>query len=198
MRRLWVLLSCAWIGAVALAGCDTKPAFNALDITGIVGYGSDFRLTDHTGKARSMADFRGKVVVLFFGYTQCPDVCPTTLSDMRRVMGLLNDDATRVQVLFVTVDPARDSSELLSRYVPAFHPTFLGLSGDRDATAKVTRDFKIIAKIEEGRTPESYTVSHTAASLVFDPAGRLRLFINYGTDPEKIAADIKLLLKGTS
>lgn len=196
MKNLRSVLALVFACSLLLAGCESKPVFNALDITGIAGYGNDFRLTDHAGKARTMADFRGKVVVMFFGYTQCPDVCPTTLSDMRKVMELLKGDAARVQVLFVTVDPARDSQDLLARYVPAFHPSFVGLFGDREATGKVTSDFKIIARKEEGKTPESYTVSHTAASLVFDPAGRLRLFVNYGADPEKIAADIKLLLKG--
>jgi protein SCO1/2 len=189
---------CCAAACILLAGCNGKPVFNALDVTGIAGYGNDFRLTDHTGKARTMADFRGKVVVLFFGYTQCPDVCPTTLSDMRKVMEILKQDAGRVQVLFVTVDPARDTQDLLSKYVPAFHPDFLGLFGDQEATAKVTRDFKIVAQIEKGKTADSYTVAHTAASLVFDTAGRLRLFITYGAEPEKIAADIKLLLKGAS
>lgn len=191
-------LACAAAASVLLlTACEKKPEFNALDITGIAGYGSDFRLTDHTGKARTMADFRGKIVVMFFGYTQCPDVCPTTLSDLRKVMELLRQDGERVQVLFVTVDPARDTQELLSKYVPAFHPTFLGMFGDREATEKVTRDFKIFARIEPGKTADSYSVSHTAASLVFDRAGALRLFVNYGAEPEKVAADIKLLLKGT-
>lgn len=198
MRLLRFAIGCAVTCVLLLTGCERKPEFNALDITGIAGYGSDFRLTDHTGKARTMADFRGKVVVMFFGYTQCPDVCPTTLSDLRKVMELLRQDSERVQVLFVTVDPARDTQELLSKYVPAFHPAFLGLFGDREATTKVSRDFKIFAQIEQGKTADSYTVSHTAASLVFDQTGALRLFVNYGADPEKIAADIKLLLKGTS
>lgn len=191
-------LLAAILTAILLIACESKPVFNSLDITGIQGYGNDFRLTDHTGKARSMADFRGKSVVMFFGFTHCPDVCPTTLSDMRKVMQLLGADADRLQVLFVTVDPKRDTQELLAKYVPSFNPTFLGLYGDQAATNKVAGDFKIVHQIQEGKTPESYTVAHTAASLVFDPQGRLRLFITYGMEPEKIAADIKLLLKGTS
>ena len=177
-----------------LAGCENKPVFNSLDITGIQGFGNDFRLTDHTGKPRTMADFRGKVVVIFFGYTHCPDVCPTTLSEMRQVMQMLGKDADRLQVLFVTLDPARDTPALLSKYVPSFNPTFLGLSGDKGATEKVAADFKIIYRVAAGKTPESYTVDHTAASLVFDPQGRLRLFINYGLGADKIAPDIKRLL----
>lgn len=191
-------LLAAILAAVLLIACENKPVFNSLDITGIQGYGNDFRLTDHTGKARSMADFHGKSVVMFFGFTHCPDVCPTALSDMRKVMQLLGADAERLQVLFITVDPKRDTPELLAKYVPSFNPTFLGLYGDQAATNKVAGDFKIVHQIQEGKTPESYTVAHTAASLVFDPQGRLRLFVAYGMEPEKIAADIKLLLKGTS
>jgi protein SCO1/2 len=177
-----------------LWGCESKPVFNSLDVTGIDGYGTDFRLTDHTGRTRTMADFRGKVVVMFFGYTQCPDVCPTTLSEMRQVMQTLGKDSERLQVLFVTVDPARDTPELLSKYVPAFNPTFLGLYGDTAATEKVAKDFKIMYRRAEGKTTESYTVDHSAASLVFDPQGRLRLFVSYGLGADKIAPDIRKLL----
>ena len=187
----------ALVAALLLAACESKPVFNALDITGIQGYGNDFRLIDHTGTPRTLADFRGKAVVMFFGFTHCPDICPTTLSDMRQVMQKLGKDAERMQVLFVTVDPKRDTQELLARYVPSFNPAFLGLYGDEAATNKVAKDFKIIHQIQEGKTPESYTVAHTAASLVFDPQGRLRLFINYGMEVDKVTADIKLLLKGT-
>ena len=178
-----------------LCGCESKPVFNALDITGIQGYGSDFRLSDHNGKSRTMADFRGKVVVMFFGYTHCPDVCPTTLAEMKQVMQILGNDAQRLQVLFVTVDPARDTPELLSRYVPSFHPSFLGLYGDTAATEKVAKEFKIAYRIAAGKTADGYTVDHSAASLVFDTQGNLRLFINYGLAADKIAPDIKKLLQ---
>ena len=188
----------AVVVALMLVACENKPAFNALDLTGIQGYGTDFRLIDHTGKPRTLADFRGKVVVMFFGYTQCPEVCPTTLSDMRQVMQKLGPDAERLQVLFVTVDPKRDSRDLLAKYVPAFNPAFLGLYGDEAATDKVAKDFKIVHQIQEGKTADSYTVAHTAASVVFDPKGRLRLFISYGMEVDKITADVKLLLKGAS
>ena len=189
-----IALATIFAFCMALGGCENKPVFNALDITGIQGYGNDFRLTDHNGRQRTMADFRGKVVVIFFGYTQCPDVCPTTLSEMRQVMQMLGKDAQRLQVLFVTVDPARDTQQLLSIYVPSFNPTFLGLYGNSAATEKVAKDFKIIYRQSPGKTAESYTVDHTAASLVFDPAGQLRLFINYGLGADKIAPDIKKLL----
>jgi protein SCO1 len=179
----------------ALAACTNKPApFNAVDITGIQGYGTDIRLTDHSGKPRSLADFRGKAVAVFFGFTHCPDVCPTTLADLRTVMTQLGPDAERLQVLFVSVDPKRDSPEVLSKYVPSFHPSFLGLTGSPDAVTKVASDFKIFVREQPGKTPETYTVDHTAGMLVFDPAGRLRLFVNYGMAPEKMTTDFKRLI----
>ena len=178
-----------------IVGCEpSRPPFNAVDITGVQGYGADFRLVDHTGKSRTMADFRGKVVAIFFGYTHCPDVCPTTLSDMKRVMEILGPDADRLQVLFVTVDPARDTPALLRQYIPSFNPTFLGLSGNEVATAQAEKNFKIIVRNVPGTTADSYTVDHTAGTLVFDAQGRLRLFVNYGLEADKIAADIKRLL----
>ncbi len=184
--------------SLALAGCDRflpghGTPFNGVDITGS-DLGPDFRLIDHNGTPRSLADFRGKVVTMFFGFTHCPDVCPTTLSDMAHALKALGPDAQRVQVLFVTVDPKRDTPELLKSYVPAFHPSFLGLHGDAAAIAKVTKDFKIYAAERPGRTPESYTVDHSAQTLVFDATGRLRLMLAYGTPGEKIAADLKILL----
>ena len=185
------------LAALAAAGCDKllpgKTPFNGVDITGS-DLGPDFRLTDHNGKERTLADFRGKVVTLFFGYTHCPDVCPTTLSDMANALQALGPDGQRVQVLFVTVDPKRDTPELLRSYVPAFNPTFLGLSGDAAATAKVTKDFKIYAAERPGKTPESYTVDHSAQTLVFDTKGKLRLMLPYGSPSDKIAFDLKILL----
>ena len=132
---------------------------------------------------------------MFFGYTHCPDVCPTTLAEMKQVMQIMGNDAQRLQVLFVTVDPARDTPDLLSRYVPSFHPAFLGLYGDSAATEKVAKDFKITYRTAAGKTADSYTVDHSAASLAFDPQGKLRLFINYGLGADKIAPDIKQLLQ---
>ncbi|MBX3673372.1 MAG: SCO family protein [Burkholderiales bacterium] len=183
---------------LALAGCDklvpgSRTPFNGVDITGS-DLGPDFRLTDHNGKERSLADFKGKAVAMFFGYTHCPDVCPTTLSDMANALKALGPDGQRVQVLFVTVDPKRDTPELLKGYVPAFNPTFLGLYGDAAATAKVTKDFKIYAAERPGKTPESYTVDHSAQTLVFDAKGKLRLMLAYGTPGDKIASDLRILL----
>lgn len=192
---MWRSIVAALLVALAFTGCSQAPAsFNAVDITGAQGYANDFRLTDHNGTARTMADFRGKAVAIFFGFTFCPDVCPTTLSEMRQVMQLLGPQSEKLQVLFITVDPKRDSQAVLAKYVSSFNPTFLGLYGDEAATAKVTKDFKIIARIAEGKTPETYTVDHTAGTLIFDPQGRLRLMAPYGLGAEKIATDIKKLL----
>ena len=186
--------------AVALlfaAGCDRllapKTPFKAIDVTG-APMGGELRLTDHNGAPRSLADFRGKVVVVVFGYTQCPDVCPTTLADFSSAVKKLGPDGSQVQVLFVTVDPKRDTPELLRQYVPAFDPGFLGLYGDAAATSKVTKEFRIFAQERPGKTAGAYTVDHTAQSFVYDRGGRLRLVIGYGTSPESIASDLRILL----
>jgi protein SCO1/2 len=180
--------------ALALAACGPgKPQFNSTDITG-ADYGKSLQLPDFTGKVRTLADFKGDVVVVFFGYTQCPDVCPTTLAELKDVKARLGDQGKRLQVLFVTVDPERDTPQLLANYVTAFDPTFLGLRGDPDATAKVAKDFKVFYQKVPGKTPDTYSVDHTAGSYVFDPQGRLRLFVRHGQPADKIAADIKTLL----
>ena len=183
-------LSCAACGPAA-------PKFQGSDVTG-VGFGHDFKLVDHNGKPRTLADFRGKVVVMFFGYTRCPDVCPTTMSELAAVMQQLGADAARVQVLFVTVDPERDTAELLSQYVPAFNPTFLGLRGDAQATADVAKEFRILYQKQPGPTPGSYTMDHSAGTFLFDPQGRLRVYMSYGQGPNAFAHDIAELLKVSS
>jgi protein SCO1/2 len=181
------------LAAVALGGCSgSGPSFKNTDITG-ADYGKDFTLTDHTGKTRTLADFRGKVVVMFFGYTRCPDVCPTTLAELKVAKDQLGDDGKRLQVLFVTVDPERDTRQILANYVPAFDPTFLGLYGDAAATARVAKEFKVFYQKAPGKTPDSYTVDHTAGSYVFDPQGRLRLLVRQGNIPN-LVADLKMLL----
>lgn len=181
------------IAALALAGCTGSGlSFKNTDITG-AGYGRDFELTDHNGKTRTLADFRGKVVVVFFGYTRCPDVCPTTLADLKVAKEQLGEEGKRLQVLFVTVDPERDTRQLLASYVPAFDPSFLGLYGDTAATARVAKEFKVFYQKVPGRTPDSYTVDHTSASYVFDPQGRLRLLVRPGNVPN-LVADLKTLL----
>ncbi len=178
--------------AVALAACQPQK-FNSVDITGS-SIGPDFSLADHTGARRTLADFRGKVVVLFFGFMNCPDVCPTTLSERASVKEKLGRDGDRVQVIFVTLDPERETAALLAQYVPAFDPTFLGLRGSAEETAAVAKDFKIFYQKVPGAQASSYTLDHTAASFVFDPEGRIRLFVSYGMKADLIAADIKRLL----
>lgn len=155
---------------------------------------ADLHLTDHTGKPRALADFRGKVVVLFFGYMHCPDVCPTTLADLAQVMGLLGKDAERVQVLFVTLDPERDTPSLLGQYVPAFHSSFLALYGDAQATQQVAKTFEI--SYQKQPTSSGYNLDHSAGTFLIDPAGRVRLLAPYGQRAEWLAEDIRLLLAG--
>lgn len=181
--------------ALLLAGCDSRPQFGNTDISE-ADYARDFALTDHTGKPRTMADFRGKAVVIFFGYTQCPDVCPTTMTGMAEAMKLMGADAAKVQVLFVTVDPERDTQELLAQYVPVFNPSFLGLYADAQTIAKTAQAFRVFYKKQPGSTPTTYTVDHSAGSYVYDPEGRLRLYIKHGEKPEVIAKDLKLLVAG--
>lgn len=181
---------------VVLTACSPKPEFKNIDITGSTAFGKDFSLLDPDGKVRTLADFKGKVVVMFFGYTQCPDVCPTTLTEMQQVMTLLGPQSDKVQVLFVTVDPERDTAEILKQYVPAFDPRFLGLRpADEAALERVTKDFKIYYKKVLGSKPGSYTMDHTAGSYAFDPEGRLRLYIKHAQGPETLAHDLKELLK---
>jgi protein SCO1/2 len=183
--------------ALALVGCGklapSKPAFHGIDVTG-APLGRNLSLTDHNGVQRTLADFHGKVVLVNFGYTQCPDVCPTTLADLAAAVRKLGADGSRVQVLFVTVDPKRDSAELLRNYMAAFDPHFLGLRGDAAATMAATKEFRVFAAEREGKTAESYTVEHSAQTFAFDPEGRLRLVIAYGASPDDIAADLRLLL----
>ena len=178
--------------AFALAACAPDvPRFNNTDITG-AGYGRDFSLTDHNGTLRSLADFRGKVVVMFFGFTHCPDVCPTTLGELKLALQQLGDDAKKVQVLFVTVDPERDTQALLAQYVPAFDPGFIGLYGDAAATKKAAGEFKVFYQKVKGANPETYT----AGSYVIDSQGRLRLFVRHGGPIAPLVADLRMLLSG--
>ena len=192
MKLLSALFFCL---ALLLAGCSESKKFVSTDLS-MVDWGKDFALTDHNGKPRRLGDFKGQVVVLFFGYTQCPDVCPTTLSTMREAMALLGDDAKRVQVLFATVDPARDTQKLLAQYVPAFHPGFLGLYADEATIAAVAKDFKVFYVKQPGKTPDSYSVDHSTGSYAFDAQGKLRLLLRHGETPANVAADLRLLLAG--
>jgi protein SCO1 len=188
------LTACEPESKTADAPAAPKLSFKNTDISGI-NYAKDFSLTDHNGVPRKLADFRGKVVVIFFGFTQCPDICPTTLADMSAAMKKLGAQADKVQVLFVTLDPARDSQELLASYVPNFDSRFLGLRGDVAATNKVAQEFKVFYQKNAGKTPESYTIDHTAASYVFDPQGRIRLYVRNGQKVDAIVSDIAQLLQ---
>ncbi len=194
MRSLLHMLQALCL-SVLLAACDQGSQFLAADVTG-ADFGRDFALAATDGKIRQLSDFKGKAVVVFFGYTQCPDVCPTTLGTMAQVLQLLGSDASRVQVIFVTVDPERDTAALLEQYVPAFHPSFLGLRGDAEATRKVLQEFRVFAQKKPGQANGQYTVDHTAQDYVFDPRGRLRLIVKYGTAADSIAADLRHLLNG--
>jgi protein SCO1/2 len=193
MNRFPVLLL---LLAALTAGCGGKPAAPSFKLTDVTGapFGKSLELTDHHGRPRSLADFRGKVVVIFFGFTHCPDVCPTTLAEMAMVAKELGQDAARLQVLFVTVDPERDTPEVLRQYVPAFHPDFLGLRGDAEATARAAREFKIFFQ-KQPLPGGGYTVDHSAGTYVLDAEGRLRLFAQYGAGAAALRHDIRLLLR---
>lgn len=165
-----------------------------MDITG-ANYARDLRLADHNGQRRSLKDFAGKVVVVFFGYTQCPDVCPTSLQDLVEVKRLLGKEGDRLQGIFVTVDPERDTPALLKAYMANFDPGFLALWGTPGQLAAVAKEFKVYYKKVEGKTPTSYTVDHSAGSYVYDPAGRLRIYHRYGSSAQDLADDVRTLLQ---
>ena len=191
------LILAAMLAALSACGRNEapppEPKFLATDITG-APWGRDFSLTDHTGKVRTLADFRGKIVAIFFGYTHCPDVCPTTLSDFAMAIRELGADGERVQVLFVTVDPERDTPELLAKYVPSFNPSFLGMYTDANSLAGLAREFKVVYQKSSVKGPGEYLIDHSAGTYVYDSQGRLRLHIAYGTGPAAIAQDLRILL----
>jgi len=179
-----------------LSACEKSapPRFHASDVTGQYAQ-AGFHLTDHTGKARSLSDFRGKVVVLFFGYTHCPDVCPTTLAGLAQTMRLLGADAQKVQVLFVTIDPERDTQALLAKFVPAFDPSFLGLYGDAQATAKAADSFRV--NYQKHQEKSGYTMDHSTFMYVIDAQGKLRLMAGDREPADMLAEDIRLLMAST-
>ena len=191
-RMLLRAVSAAALFAV-LAGCESKPAFNAVDITG-ASYAQDFALTDAGGTRRTLADYRGKVVAVFFGYTQCPDVCPTTMADLAQVKSALGPAGDRLQVLFITLDPERDTPQLLASYVPNFDRSFVGLWGTPEQIARTAKDFKVFYQKVPGESAGAYTLDHTAGTFVFDAAGRIRLFIKYGQPVPAMTADLGRLL----
>ncbi len=182
-----------------LAGCDKlsggKAGFKGIDITG-ADYGKNLSLTDQTGRPRTMADFKGKVTVVFFGYTQCPDVCPTTMAELAQVKKSLGPDGDKVQGIFITVDPERDTAERLQAYMQGFDPSFIALRGTPEQTAAAAKDFRVYYAKVAGKSEGSYTMDHTAGSYIFDASGRLRLFTRYGEKDSgaNLAADLKALL----
>ena len=192
-RRLFLSLAAA--GLVGLAGCDRGAPphhFNAVDLSG-AEYAHGFDLPDFDGRQRTLADFKGKVTVVFFGYTQCPDACPTTMAELAGISNSLGADASRLQVVFITVDPARDTAALLKSYVTNFRPDFIALRGDEAQTRTVTKDFKVFFEKVPGKTPDSYTIDHTAGTYVFDTQGRIRLFASQSLDPAQLTEDIRAL-----
>jgi protein SCO1 len=190
-------LAAVWAMAlIALSGCHPAPqppSFQATDITG-AGFARDFRLTDHNGRVRTLADFKGKVVAIFFGYTHCPDVCPTTLSDFAAALKLLGDQAGRVQVIFVTLDPQRDTPDILKQFVPAFNPGFLGMYTDAETLKQLAKEYKVVYQKTSVKATGDYLIDHSAGTYIYDPKGNLRLLMPYGSSPEAIVHDLKLLL----
>jgi protein SCO1/2 len=183
-------------GLAACSESTPKQNFNAVDLTG-ADYAKDFSLTDADGRRRTLADFKGKVVVLFFGYAQCPDVCPTTMTEMAQVKQQLGKDGDRLQVVFVTVDPERDTAPVMKAYTQAFDPGIVALIPTPEELAALSKDFKFYYKKVEGSTPTSYSMDHSAASYVYDPAGRLRLYARYGSGVASMVADVEALLAPT-
>lgn len=194
-RRLIIstLVAAPW-----LAACDRLPgagraAFKAIDITG-ADYARELDLPDAEGRRRKLADFAGNIVVVFFGYTQCPDVCPTTMVELAQVKKMLGADGARVRAVFVTIDPERDTSEVLRAYVSNFGADFVGLRGTDEETRAIAKQFKVFYSKVPGKTADSYTMDHTAGAYVFDAQGRVRLYTRYGSGAEALAHDLKLLL----
>ncbi|MDP2768979.1 MAG: SCO family protein [Giesbergeria sp.] len=196
-NTLKTIAACAILvsaGGLLTACSKGKPEFRGVDISE-VDYARDIQLPDHNGQQRSLKDFKGKVAVVFFGYTQCPDVCPTTMQEMAEVKRMLGKDGDRLQAIFVTVDPERDTADMLKAYMGNFDPSFLALRGTPEQTAAVAKDFKIYFKKVDGKTPTSYTMDHSAGSYIYDTQGRLRVYYRYGSGVEALAADVRTLLK---
>lgn len=182
------------LGALVAACTDAKPSFASIDVTG-ADYAKDFALTDHNGQARTLKDFAGKVVVIFFGFTQCPDVCPTSMAELAEIKKLLGKNGDRLQGLFITVDPERDTPVVLKAYMANFDPSFLALYASNEKLVALAKDYKVYFKKVDGKTPTSYTMDHSAGSFVYDTQGALRLYTRYGSGAKPLAADIELLLK---
>lgn len=197
VRRLlaWLVLPIGLLGLFGLSACSSESlSFKSVDVTG-ANYAKEFSLRDADGNLRQLTDFKGKAVIIFFGYTQCPDVCPTTLSEMVRVKQLLAEQGDRLQVVFITLDPARDTAEVLKAYMSSFDASFVALVPGLEELPEVSKHFKAFYRQQPGPTPTSYTLDHFAGSYVYDPQGRLRLFVRYGMAPQDLADDIRQLLK---
>ncbi|MBN8745040.1 MAG: SCO family protein [Thiomonas arsenitoxydans] len=194
-RSLVLSAAFAPLASLVLTACSKPYVFHGVDITG-VPYADGFSLTDFNGKTRTLADFAGKVVVMYFGYTQCPDICPASMQVVAQAMDDLGEKARDVQFLFVTVDPERDTPEILKAYVTHFNPTFLALTGTPEQIALTAKDFKVYYKKVPGKTPGSYTMDHTAGFYVFDPKGKIRLFEREGVSAKDLAQDINALIEG--
>ncbi len=193
LRRTLLLASALLLLAACQKAGPERQAFKGIDLTG-AEYARSLNLTDQDGRARSLADFKGKVVVVFFGYTQCPDVCPTTMAEVAEVKRALGPDGERVQGVFVTVDPERDTAALLKAYLGSFDPSFVGLRGSEEQTRAAAKEFKVFYAKVPGKTPDTYTMDHTAASFIFDTQGRVRVYARYGAGAQPLVDDIKLLL----
>ncbi len=190
-RRTLLMTSCA----MALLACaPEKPTFKSIDLTG-ADYALGFQLKDQFGQERTLADFKGQVVVVFFGFTQCPDFCPTTMGEWVQVKQALGENGKRLQAVFITVDPERDEPDVLKDYMANFDPTFLALIPSIEALPALAKSFKIYYKKVPGQTPTSYTMDHQAGTYIYDPQGRLRLYARYGLGPAAMAEDISKLLK---
>ena len=186
--------------AVLCFGCkqpESEQTFQSTDVSG-ANFAKGFHLTDHLGQARTLSDFKNKVVVLFFGYIHCPDICPTTLTDLASVMERLGPDADKVQVLFVTLDPERDTPAILAKFVPSFNPKFIGLYGTPDETARTAEEYKLVYTKQPGKRPGNYTLDHSAGTYIYDSAGNLRLYASYGQGVDILVADIRTLLKAAT
>lgn len=206
-RRAWLrraqALGLALLCGVALTACNdtvsaragATPAFRGVDITG-AEYARTLSLTDQHGQPRTLADFKGKVTLVFFGFTQCPDVCPSTMAELAQIRAKLGADGNRVQGVFVTLDPERDTPELLQAYMAGFDPSFIALRGTLEQTAAAAKEFKVFYAKVPGKSPGSYSLDHTAGSYVLDTHGKVRLFVRYGSGPEALTADLKVLLAG--
>ena len=198
-RSAWLATGLALGAALSLTACEplgltaAKPAFRGVDITGAT-YARNFSLPDQNGQPRTLADFKGKVVVVFFGYTQCPDVCPTTMVELAQVKKALGKDGDRLQGLFVSIDPERDTPAILKAYMTSFDPSFIALRGSVEQAQATAKEFKVFFAKVPGKTESSYTIDHTAGAYVFDTHGKVRLFERYGAGAEALTADIKALL----